>query len=140
MCTEASLSELVALQKQHKIVIKGHNQGELVELLKQCGVLPPDYVVARGVKAPPQERETPKQPPKYNGKIREHHRKAELALTDDEIFQPIEVQVYPSMYKAAKFLGTFNTVVLTFNRRCYKSKVNSKTYQVNILDPAIISL
>jgi hypothetical protein len=41
ICEELSLPELKALQKQHKIILNGHyNKNELVEVLKQRGVLP----------------------------------------------------------------------------------------------------
>jgi hypothetical protein len=48
MCEELSLPELKALQKQHNIILDRHyNKKELVELLKQRGVLPPDYTIGR---------------------------------------------------------------------------------------------
>jgi hypothetical protein len=48
ICEELSLPELKALQKQHKIVLSGHyNKKELVEVLKQRGVLPANYTVGR---------------------------------------------------------------------------------------------
>jgi hypothetical protein len=48
ICEELSLPELKALQKQHKIVLNGHyNKNELVEVLKQRGVLPANYTVGR---------------------------------------------------------------------------------------------
>jgi hypothetical protein len=47
MCDELSLPELKILQKQHKIVLdRQYNKKELVESLKQRGVLPPDYAIA----------------------------------------------------------------------------------------------
>jgi hypothetical protein len=73
--------------------------------------------------------------PKAN--IRGRARRVELKSIDDETFQLTEVQVFPSLYKAGKFLGTFNSVVVHFNGRCYKSKIDGKTYRVNILDPAL---
>jgi hypothetical protein len=43
---ELSLPELKAFQKQHNVVLNGHNNmGESVELLKQRGVLPPGYTI-----------------------------------------------------------------------------------------------
>jgi hypothetical protein len=48
ICEELSLPELKALQKQHNIVLNGHcNKNELVELLKQRGVLPASYTIGR---------------------------------------------------------------------------------------------
>jgi hypothetical protein len=48
ICEELSLPELKALQKQYKIILSGHyNKNELVEVLKQRGVLPANYTVGR---------------------------------------------------------------------------------------------
>jgi hypothetical protein len=48
MCEELSLPELKALQKQHNITLDRHyNKKELVELLKQRGVLPANYTIGR---------------------------------------------------------------------------------------------
>jgi hypothetical protein len=48
ICEELSLPELKALQKQHNIVLNVHcNKNELVEVLKQRGVLPANYTVGR---------------------------------------------------------------------------------------------
>jgi hypothetical protein len=47
MCEKLSLPKLKALQKQHNNVLNGHSNEELVELLKQRGVLPPDHTVGR---------------------------------------------------------------------------------------------
>jgi hypothetical protein len=45
--------------------------------------------------------------------------------------------IFPSLYKAGKFLGTFGCVMTHFNGRWYKSKINGKMYRVTILDPAL---
>jgi hypothetical protein len=48
ICEELSLPELKALQKQHNITLDRHyNKKELVELLKQRGVLPASYTIGR---------------------------------------------------------------------------------------------
>jgi hypothetical protein len=48
ICEELSLPELNALQKQHNIVLDKHySKKELVELLKQPGVLPASYTIRR---------------------------------------------------------------------------------------------
>jgi hypothetical protein len=48
ICEELSLPELKTLQKQHNIIIDRHyNKKELVELLKQRGVLPASYTIGR---------------------------------------------------------------------------------------------
>jgi hypothetical protein len=48
ICEELSLPELKTLQKQHNIVLDKHyNKKELVELLKQRGVLPASYTIGR---------------------------------------------------------------------------------------------
>jgi hypothetical protein len=72
-----------------------------------------------------------KHTPKSN--IRGCARRVELKLIDDET----EVQVFPSLYKAGKFLGTFGCVMTHFNGRWCKSKVDGKMYRVNILDPEL---
>jgi hypothetical protein len=154
MCEELSLPELKALQKQHNIILDRHyNKKELVELSQQRGVLPANYTIGRRqvknqkVTAEPKTHLTSrasaepnsslasslptgvtnqKYIPKAN--IRGHARRVELKLINDETFQPTEVQVFPSLYKAGNFLGTFNSVVEHFNRRRYKSKINGKMY------------
>jgi hypothetical protein len=109
--------------------------------LKQRGVLPADYIIGRRrVKnyKPADASEEPKISkyiPKAN--IRGRARRVELKLIDDETFQPRESQIFPSFYNAGKFLGAFNSVVVHFNGRCYKSKINGKTYRVKILDHAL---
>jgi hypothetical protein len=48
ICEELSLPELKALQKQHNIMLNVPcNKNELVEVLKQRGVLPANYTVGR---------------------------------------------------------------------------------------------
>jgi hypothetical protein len=134
MCEELSLPELKALQKQHNIILeKNYNRKELVELLKQRGVLHPDYTIGRRrvknkklVSDKLDEAKTVKHMP------REHMRRVELTLVDDETS---DSHLFPSLYKAAKFLGTFSSFQLSFNMRYYKSKIDGKTYRVSILDP-----
>jgi hypothetical protein len=47
-CEELSIPELKALKKQHNIALDRHyNKKELVELLKQRGVLPASYTMGR---------------------------------------------------------------------------------------------
>jgi hypothetical protein len=80
-------------------------------------------------------RKNQKHTPKAN--IRGRARRVELTLIDDETFQPTESQIFPSLYKAGKFLGTFGCVMTHFNGRWYKSKIDGKMYRVTILDPAL---
>lgn len=79
----------------------------------------------------------PKRIPK--GKIREHPQRAELTLLDSDIWRsdPSEVHLFPSMSKAAKFLGTFSTNIIEFNMHYYKSKFGDTTYRIKILDPGL---
>jgi hypothetical protein len=145
MCEELSLPELKALQKQHSIILNGHyNKKELVEVLKQRGVLSASYTVGRRRVKTHKPQDTPreiceeptkaKHTPKVN--IRGRARRVELTLLD-ESFQPTESQVFPSLYKAAKFLGTLGCVMTHLSGWYYKSKINYKVYRVIILDPVL---
>jgi hypothetical protein len=108
------------------IILNGHyNKNELVEVLKQRGVLPANYTVGRRriKNRKPQEAcpDTPREgnhTPKANTRTRV--RRIEQTLLDDS-YQPTESQVFPSMYKAAKFLGTFGCSMTHFDGRWYKS-------------------
>jgi hypothetical protein len=163
ICEELSLTELKALQKEHNISLDRHyNKKDLVELLKQHGILPASYTIGRR-RVKNQERKThltsrasaelnsslpdpqagsphpagvtnQKHTTKVN--IRGRARRVELTLIDGS-FQPTESQVFPSLYKAAKFLGTFGSVMTHFDGRWYKSKIDGKMYRVTILDPAL---
>jgi hypothetical protein len=172
MCEELTLPELKALQKQHNITLDRHyNKKELVELLKQRGVLPASYTIGRrrvkncepkkdltsrtsaetnsslvraslaNLSLPDPQAGSPRPAGVTNGKytpksnIRGRARRVKLKLIDDETFQPTEVQVFPSLYKAGKFLGTFGCVMIHFNGRWYKSMVDGKMCRVNILGP-----
>jgi hypothetical protein len=120
--------------------------------LKQRGVLPANYTVGRRrVKNhKPEDKSCEEEPktdlisgsatnrkhtPKAN--IRGRARRVELTLLDGS-FQPTESQVFPSLYKAAKFLGTFGCSMTHFDGRWYKSKIDGKMYRVNILDPVLL--
>jgi hypothetical protein len=151
ICEELSLPELKALQKQHNIVLNGHyNKKELVELLKQRGVLPAitqlgedgSRIINLPIQLVSEESKKGTSPPRANkytpkANIRGRARRVELTLLDDETFQPTESQVFPSLYKAAKFLGTFSSVMTHFDGRWYKSKIDGKMYRVTILDPVL---
>jgi hypothetical protein len=87
--------------------------------------LPPGYTIRRrvkGIKPVSDQEQQDKPAPKHipEDEMRQHPRTVELKLID-EAFQPTKVQEFPSIYKACKFLGTFSSVVLTFNGCCYKS-------------------
>jgi hypothetical protein len=143
ICEELSLPELKALHTQHKIILSGHyNKNELVEVLKQRGVLPANYTVGRRrVKnrilqgaCLEEEMKKVKHIPKTN--IRTRVRRVELTLLDDS-YQPTESQIFPSLYKAAKFLGTVGCNITHYDGRWCRSKINDKLYRVTILDPVL---
>ena len=135
ICEELSLTELKALQKQHNIVLNGYyNKKELVELLKQRGVLPASYTIGRRRvknKKVAAEHTKGKHTPKVN--IRARARRVELTLLDGSF----QSQVFPSLYQAAKFLGTFGCSITHYDGRWYRSKVDGKMYRVTILDPVL---
>jgi hypothetical protein len=142
ICEELSFPELKALQKQHNITLDRHyNKKELVELLKQRGVLPASYTIGRRrvknkkvAAEHSEESKKGKHTPKVN--IRARARRVELTLLDGS-FQPTESQVFPSLYQAAKFLGTFGCSITHYDGRWYRSKVDGKMYRVTILDPVL---
>jgi hypothetical protein len=115
---ELSLPELKALMHQHNIPIKAHsNKVELVEALKQNGILPENYVsgLKRAVGT------TDNTPKRLQAKT--------VELTD---MSNGSVIIFPSLYKTAKFLGTYNHNITKHNGLSYTT-ANDKTYKIKIL-------
>ena len=127
--SELSLPELKTLLKEHKITCTSHlNKLEIINLLKERGVLPENYFIGRRrIKNLPKVK-NPNPKPALN--IRNCGRKVELTLIDTD-----EVHSFPSIYKSAKFLGTFACSVSRFNKCNFKSNADNKIYRINILDP-----
>jgi hypothetical protein len=72
--------------------------------------------------------------PKTN--IRTRARRVELTLLDDS-YQPTESLVFPSLYKAAKFLGKVGCNITHYEGRWCRSKIDDKLYRVTIFDPVL---
>ena len=126
--SELSLPELKSLLKEHKITCTSHlNKPEIINLLKERGVLPENYFIGRRrIKNLPKVK-NPNPRPALN--IRNCGRKVELTLIDTG-----EVHSFPSIYKSAKFLGTFACSVSRFNKCNFKSNADNKIYRINIVE------
>ena len=128
---ELSLPELKALMKQHNIPIKPHsNKPDIVEVLKQQGILPENYVNGlRRCTAPARKVSTSStQTPK-----RLAAQTVELTDMDDG-----SVTIYPSLYKAAKFLGTYNNNISKhngFTYSVYDANGVNKIYKICVVAP-----
>jgi hypothetical protein len=103
--------------------------------------LPANYTVGRrrvknkkSVDIASEEPKKSKHIPKTNNRTRA--RRVELTLLDDS-HQPTESQVFPSLYKAAKFLGTVNCTITHYDGWWCRSKIDDKLYRVTILDPVL---
>jgi hypothetical protein len=104
--------------------------------------LPANYTVGRRrirnrkpqEACPEEEPKNVKHTPKTN--IRTRARRVELTLLDDT-FQPTESQVFLSLYKAAKFLGTVGCNIIQYEGRWCRSKIDDKLYRVAIFDPLL---
>jgi NUMOD1 domain len=115
---ELSLPVLRALMHQHNIPIKAHSiKQELIDTLKQHGILPENYVsgLRRAVGTPLK-----------TGK-RLQAKTVELTDMSDG-----SVMIFPSLYKTARFLGTYNHNITKHNGLSYTSP-NDKTYMIKIL-------
>jgi hypothetical protein len=115
---ELSLPELRALMHQHNIPIRAHcTKQELVDTLKQHGILPEDYVsgLRRAATAPAKNCK------RLNAKI--------VELTDMSNGSVIK---FPSLYKTARFLGTYNHNITKHDGVSYTAPDN-KTYMIKIL-------
>src|SRR5688572_30148958 len=116
------LPELKELMKQHNI--RGHsylNKPGMISRLVEKGVLTLEVV------------ENWKQPPKVTSKdekydrlkrIRTHPRRVEILDRETGL-----IELYPSMYKAAKALNQNAGVITMFNEKVYK-----KRYEIKVLD------
>jgi hypothetical protein len=103
---------------QHNIPIMAHsNKVELVEALKQNGILPDNYVcgLKRAATAP------------INTSKRLNAKTVELSDMSTG-----SVITFPSLYKTAKFLGTYNHNITKHNGVSYIAS-NDKTYKIKIL-------
>ena len=118
---ELSFPELKALMYQHNIPIRAHStKQELVDTLKLHNVLPDNYV--GGLKrASPTLGATSK---RLSAKT--------VELTDT--FNG-SVIIFPSIYKTAKFLGTYNHNITKHNGFTYTAcgAGNNRTYKIKIL-------
>lgn len=150
--TDLSLPELKALVKTHRIVLKGHcNKQDIVDVLKENQVLPLDYTLSkRRVKnAAPLARAAPHtscasqinaktnivaKQPKVPRKVQLTLAEQDGTLTDTGGPTSSTVHQFPSIYKAAKFLGVYSCVVATNDMLYYKSKIDGKNYKINLLD------
>ena len=118
---ELSLPELKTLMHQHNIPIKAHStKVELVEELKQHGILPENYVSGLRRASPPPPTTAP-------GSKRLSAKPVEL--TDISNGSTI---IFPSLYKTAKFLGTYNHNITKHNGLSYTAP-NDRTYKIKIL-------
>ena len=114
---ELSFPELKALMYQHNIPIKAHStKVELVEALKLHDILPENYVsgLRRAVSPPTKSK-------RLSAKS--------VELTD---MSNGSVIIFPSIYKTAKFLGTYNHNITKHNGFTYTTS-NDKTYKIKIL-------
>ena len=125
---ELSLPELKALMKQHNITIKPHsNKPDIVEVLKQQGILPLNYINGLRRVTPPIAPTCKVSTPSVTG-IPKRLAAQTVELTD---MSDGSVTVYPSLYKAAKFLGTYNHNITKHNGLSYS--YNNKMYKIKIL-------
>ena len=102
---------------QHNIPMKAHStKVELVEVLKQHDILPENYVsgLRRAVSPPTKSKRLPAKP---------------VELTD---MSNGSVIIFPSIYKTAKFLGTYNHNITKHNGFTYTTS-NDKAYKIKIL-------
>ena len=114
---ELSLAELRALMHQHNIPIRAHcTKQELVDTLKQHGILPEDYVggLRRAV--------TP-------AKASKRLSAKTVILTD---MSNGAILKFPSLYQTARFLGTYNHNITKHDGVSYTAPDN-KTYMIKIL-------
>ena len=122
---ELSLPELKALMKHHNIPIKAHsNKSDIVEVLKQHGILPENYVSGLR-RAPPPAVQTTVVAHKPAGRL--PGQKVELTDMSDGT-----ANIYPSLYKTAKFLGTYNHNVTKHNGLSFTTATGA-TYMIKLL-------
>jgi hypothetical protein len=115
-------------------LLKYSNNAEYCQLITQLGE-DGSRIVSQSRGLPSEEpKKTIKHIPKTN--IRTRARRVELTLLDDS-YQPTESQVFPSLYKAAKFLGTVGCNITHYDGRWCRSKIDDKLYRVTILDPVL---
>ena len=126
---ELSLPELKALMKQHNITIKPHsNKPDIVEVLKQQGILPLNYINGlRRVSPPITPTRKVSTPSVTVTTIPKRLAAQTVELTD---MSDGSVTVYPSLYKAAKFLGTYNHNITKHNGLLYS--YNNKIYKIHV--------
>ena len=129
---ELSLPELKALMKQHNIPIKPHsNKPDIVEVLKQKGILPQNYI--NGIRrVPPPDKlvnpsDTSKDPKRLTTRQAGLPTAQAVELTD---MSDRSVSVYPLLYKTAKFLGTYNHNITKHNGLSYS--YNNKMYKIRV--------
>ena len=143
---ELSLPELKALMKQHNIPIKPHsNKPDIVEVLKQQGILPENYIngLRRCTPHAPvgssRDRVYPScSPPIAPTRKVSTHSVDVTGIPKRLAAQTVEltdmsdgsVTVYPSLYKAAKFLGTYNHNITKHNGLSYS--YNNKMYKIRV--------
>jgi hypothetical protein len=125
---DLSLQELKTLMRQHNIPIKAHsNKLDIVESLKQRGILPENYI--SGLRRPqgirsviiPKDKTSP-------APGRKPAQPVELTNTADG-----STTIFPSLYKAAKFLGTYNNNITKHNGMTFFASGTSKSYKIKIL-------
>ena len=134
--TDLSLPELKALVKKHGIVLRGHcNKQDIVDVLKENQVLPLDYTLSkRRVKnAAPHTSCASQVKPDTVVKQPKVPRKVQLTLAEKDGTVTDTVHQFPSIYKAAKFLGVYSCVVATNDMLYYKSKIDGNNYKINLL-------
>ena len=121
-----SLTELRAMLKKNKIRGYLHyNKSELVDVLVKRGLLPETIKITTITSLPEREDTKKEINPKYNflKHIRNSPKKVEI-----RDFEPGEIIVYSSMYKAAK---TFNQQSRLIS--AYDGKVWRNRYAVKVL-------
>ena len=125
---ELTLPELKALMKQHNIPIKAHsNKSDIVEVLKQHGILPENYVSGIRRAPPPAVQTTVDSSQAHLPAGRLPGQKVELTDLLDGT-----VTIYPSLYKTAKFLGTYNHNVTKHNGLSFTTATGA-TYMIKLL-------
>ena len=122
------------LAKEHDIKgISYLNKLELIELLKNHKILPENYYIGRrnkNVRA--NNNETNQQAPKT---VKSPPRKVQLTLIDKQTLHPTNESItFPSLYKAAKFMGTYSCSITNFNGCTYTSNINDNIYRIHILE------
>ena len=136
---ELSLTELKLLVRQHGITGTSYmNKADIIEVLKQHGVLPENYYAgirrnktfcSQNGSEPVMNKQAPKQVRSLSVP-----KSAELTLLDSTYHPTDTKHSFPSIYKSAKFMGTYSSTITNHNGCTYRSNVDGKVYQIYIND------